>query len=661
MAKASERHGYGPTRYAILAIIVGLAFSVILGRLWFIQVLEGERYFRASTDNIIRNVETRPPRGRILDRDGTILAENRPSYDIYVHPHLVRTQADEPSLVELLTSYLHLKESDIQRLEKGIAARKGEVLVQRDVSRTQVAQLETDRLRLPGIEIRAISHRRYPLNHVGGHVIGFVGEVRAEELKELRSVGYRSGDYIGKVGIENAFEAVLRGSPGVERTVVDARGIPQGEAETRFLIGDYQKIKPIPGRDVLLTLDTRLQLIIDEAMRNYPSGAVVAVDTRDGSVLAAYSKPSFNPNSWSGRLSTAEKIESDNDPYKPMIDKSVSAYFPGSTFKVAGALAALEEGLMTETDTVKCNGSYLFGGRRFRCWKSGGHGNMNVMQALQHSCDVYFYKVAEMLGIDKIAEYAYRFGFGEATSYPINTESSGRVPNKEWHRKNSPGGFQHGFALNTVLGQGDTLATPLQTTLAYAAIANGGTLYYPRLIERIDNADGSTLFEFEPRVRKTIKADPTHLSIIQRGLFMAVEEDGGTAYTHRIDGILVAGKTGTAQVKKIGKIRVANRDKEFRFRDHAWFSAYAPANAPTIAITVFLQHGGHGGSDAAPVAMEILRRWFAGDDPRDRKIGERITAIYPSQEEMVDEAPLDGEAIEEVVPDAEIVGTEDTP
>jgi len=635
-----QRHGYGPSRYIAVILCVAFALTFILGRLWYIQVIEGEKYFRASTENIIRNVETRPPRGRILDRHGTILAENRPSYDVFVYPHLVRRPEQREQLFGLLKSYLNLSESDVQRLEKAVTARAGEVQVQRDISRHQVALLESDRLRLPGIEIRAISHRTYPLEHVGAHVIGFVGEVRADELKELRSAGYRPGDYIGRVGVESAFESVLRGSPGVERTVVDARGIPQGEAATRFLIGDYQKVQPIPGRDVVLTLDSRLQLIVDQAMRNYPSGSVVAVDPRDGSLLAVYSKPGFNPNSWSGRLSTTEKIQSDNNPFKPMLDKSISAYFPGSIFKLAGALAALEEGLMTERDTVKCSGSYLFGGRRFRCWKSGGHGNMNVMEALQNSCDVYFYKVAEALGIDKIAEYAYRFGWGEPTGYPVNQESVGRVPTREWHRKNSPGGFQHGFALNTVLGQGDTLATPLQSTLAYAAVANGGTLHYPRLIDRIVNPSGVTLFEFDPKTRKTLKAKDEHMAALKQGLWMAVQEDGGTAFPYRLEDLELSGKTGTAQVKRIGKIRVANKDKEFRFRDHAWFSGYAPTTEPTIAITVFLQHGGHGSSDATPIAMEILRRWFDGDDPRSRKIGERVGVVFPSVQ--LDDEPDDG-------------------
>ncbi|MEZ4458818.1 MAG: penicillin-binding protein 2 [bacterium] len=644
---STVKHELGGTRYLGFVVFVGFAFSLLLGRLWLVQVLDGDQYWRASTENIIRNIEVSPPRGRIFDRSGNVLAENRPSFDVVIQPHLFSEpkNGDVPPL-ELLQGYLNLSKEDVERLAKKIAQKRGEVVVARDITRSQVALVETDRLRLPGVEVRANSHRRYPLEHVTAHVVGFMGEIRANELKDLEAYGYRSGDYLGRMGVERAYESILRGAPGIERQVVDARGIPQGEAETRFLIGDYQKVTPIAGRDVFMTLDARLQIIVDEAMKNYPAGAVVALDPRDGSLLAMYSKPGFNPNSWSGRLSTQEKLKSDNDPYKPMLDKTISAYFPGSTFKIAGALAALDEGIMDADDEVKCPGYYRFGGRNFRCWKHGGHGDVNVAEALQHSCDVYFYKVAETIGIDKIAEYGFDFGFGELTGYPINDESAGRMPTKEWHRKHSPDGFQHGFALNTILGQGDTLATPLQVALAYGAVANGGKLYYPRIIDHINTATNDALFEFEPRVRKTVPGTPEAFQQIREGLWKTVNEDGGTAFAHRPTTVEVSGKTGTAQVHKIGRIRVANRDKEIRFRDHAWFAGYAPSTDPTLVVVVFLQHGGHGGSDAAPVAMDIFTRYFAGDDPLARKIGEEYHPPSPSNDDALD----DVSSGEELVP-----------
>lgn len=626
MVSASQSGGekrlYGKRhRWFILA--TAIAFVMLLGRLWYIQVVQGDEYWRASTENIIRNVDKKPPRGRIFDRNGLVLAENRPSYDVYLVPHIYKRSGDEQT-IELLQRYLDLSEEERQKVESGAKGNASRVLVRSDVSRAEVALLESDRLRLPGVEVDAASHRHYPFHHVGAHTVGFVGEVRGTELEELKPYGYGPGDYLGRMGVEQAFEPVLRGSPGIERQVVDARGIPQGETETRFLIGEYQKVSAVPGRDVHLTVDAELMLIIDRAFRNYPAGAAVAVDPRDGSVLAAYSKPAFNPNSWSGRLSSQEKLRTDNDFFKPLLDKSVSAFFPGSTFKIVGSLAALETGVMEVDDEVKCPGYYRFGGRRFRCWKYGGHGKVDVQEALQQSCDVYYYKVADEIGIDPLAERAHRFGFGEPTGYPLNNESAGRVPTKEWHRKNSPEGYQRGFDLNTVLGQGDTLATPLQTAMAYATVANGEAIYYPLILERVTNRDGETLFEFEPRIRKRFEADPEHLHAIRHGLWMAANEDNGTSYSHRFDGVEIAGKTGTAQVHKIGKVRRANRDKAIQLRDHAWYAAYAPADDPEIVLVVLLQHGGHGGSDAAPVAMEIFETYFNRDagETIERKVGE---------------------------------------
>ncbi len=597
-------------RYVWLAIGFTVAFLCLIARLWDLQVLHGDEYYRASTENIIRDIDLPAPRGRILDRHGKVLAENRPSFDVYVVPHIFRSH-DTKQTLGLLKRYLHLSDAEVEHIRHRAKSNVGQVLVRTDATRAEVAALETDKIRMPGVEVRPTSHRNYPLNHVGAHAIGFLGEVTSKELNRLGPYGYQAGDYIGRMGLEREYEEVLRGSPGVDRQVVDARGIPQDEAQTRFLIGDYQKIKPVPGRDLVTTLDADLMETIDQAMRDYPSGGVVALDPRDGSVLALVSKPSINPNSWTGRLSALEKMRIDNDPFKPMIDKTVNAYFPGSVYKVVGAAAALEEGLMTPEDTVTCNGGYNFGGRRFRCWKYwGGHGPLNVSEALQHSCDVYFYHVADELGIDTLAKYAYRYGFGERTGIGINNESAGRVPTKEWYRKRGPNGYQYGFALNTVIGQGDTLVTPLQLALAYGSIANGGKLFYPKLVDQIRSASGQTLFEYPSKVRRHLGFSKETIETIREGLWKVVNEDGGTAYTHRLDNIEVSGKTGTAQVHSIGAVHVANRNQKYMLRDHAWFASYAPSKHPEIVVVVFLQHGGHGGSNAGPVAMKTIKKYF---------------------------------------------------
>lgn len=635
-------------RYIMLVMFAFFAFLIILGRLWSLQVLDGERYWRASTENIIRDVEIKPARGRIYDRNGVILADNRSSFDVYVIPRIFKKHMKDERTLDKVTDLLNLTASERARVERGLERNVGELVVRRDITRTQVARIEANQLDLPGVEVRPNAHRHYPFHSIGAHTIGFLGEVNDRDLDELERYGYTSGDYVGRMGLERAYEQVLRGSPGVDRTVVDARGNPQGEAETKFLIGEYQHVSPVSGRDIKLTIDAELMLIIHRAMRDKAAGAVVALDPRDGSVRALYSKPSFNPNSWTGRLSTQEKLRNDSDPYKPMLDKTVNSYFPGSVFKVTGSLAALAEGLMSVEDEAFCPGYYRFGGRRFRCWKRAGHRHTNVVDALAGSCDVYYYKVAEQMGIDKVAEYAYKFGFGEQTGIGINYESAGRVPTKEWHRKHSPEGFQYGFALNTVIGQGDTLTSPLQVALAYAAIANGGDLYYPRLIEQVRTREGEALFEFEPRRRKRVEMLPEHLEALRKGLWSVVNDEKGTAYPSRLETIEVAGKTGTAQVHKIGTIRVANRDKEFRFRDHAWFASYAPASDPELVVVVFLQHGGHG-SEAAPVAMEIFDKYFNRSNARSltSRVSEFDSAMQPDGAEQTSDVEPAGDAAQQ--------------
>ncbi len=609
-------------RYRWLALAGLVLLGLVVARLWYLQLVRGEEFYRASEQNIVETSELDPPRGRIFDREGVTLAGNRAFYKVVATPPIVRNH-DVDEILERLERYLNLSDGRVDELREAIEEERREVTVRSGATRAQIARLETNRMRLPGVDVEVDSRRHYPLDAVAAHTIGYMGEIGPSELEQRRKFGYGPSDYIGRMGLEKAFEEILRGSPGMQRSVVDARGIRQGEAETRLLLGDNRRISPVPGRDLHLTLDAELQLIVDEAMEPYPSGAVVAVDPRDGSLLAMYSKPSFNPNSWSGQLSKLEKMRNSNDPFKPMLDKTVRPYFPGSIFKIAPAYAGLDQEVVEVDERLECPGYYEFGGRRFRCWKWGGHDEVDLRAALQHSCDVYFYRLADRLGIDRIAEYAYRFGFGERTGLPLNDEAAGRVPTKKWHRENSPNGYQHGFALNIVLGQGNTMVTPLQAAMAYAAVANGGDVYYPRIVDEIRTGRGRTLFEYPSRPRKQVGFSETQLEEIRTGLRRAVNREGGTAYEERLEDLEVSGKTGTAQVHAIGQVRVPNREKTFRLRDHAWFASYAPSDDPEIAVVVFLEHAGHGGEKAAPVAMEILDKYFDRDqgDSLARKLG----------------------------------------
>ena len=613
-------------KYVWLIVICLIFFSAIGLRLWELQIVDGDDYYRANTENVVRQVEIQPPRGEILDRNGIALAENQPSFDIVIEPRIFRAKADE-TVYELLEKYLHLSRDAIDRIRERVESESAEIVIRRDVSRSDVARLQEDQMRLPGVEVRTTHQRYYPLHHVGSHTLGYVAEVSSDELRSLRPYGYRPGHLIGRMGLERSFEEMLHGSPGLARNVVDARGNPVGEAEEEFLIGEYQEVRPIEGRDVVTNLDAELMVIIDEAIEDYAAGAVVAVDPDDGSVLAMYSKPHFNPNAWSGRLSLMERMRIDSDPFRPMTDKSVSGFFPGSVFKFIGTWMGLEEGIVEPHDESYCRGHHTFGGTRFRCWRDRGHGDVDAYSSMERSCDVYYYELAEEAGIDTIASYARQFGFGERTGVELRHEQAGRVPDRDWHNERSIDGYQRGFDLNTIIGQGDTLATPLQLAVAYAGLANGGRLYYPQLVDSIRADDGTALFDYDPKVRKHVDIDDDHLEVLRESLRRVVHGEHGTARGSAIDGMEVAGKTGTAQVAELGEVRIPHEERALHRRHHAWFTAYAPYDEPEIAIAVFLEHGGGGGGDAAPVAMEILERYLVDDERSalDVRLGNRMT------------------------------------
>ncbi|MFB6262730.1 MAG: penicillin-binding protein 2 [Bradymonadaceae bacterium] len=605
-----------------------LVFGLLVVRLWYLQILRGEAYRRTSEENVVRNVEIEARRGRILSRDGAVMAGNRRTWDVVaVTPIVQRHSIAE--IVDRLQRHLELSEGRAGRLQRRIRRRDGTVVVEHEVTRQELASIETDRLNLPGIEIRARQRRRYPFGRAAAHLVGYMGEIGPDELTDWRRYGYDRGDFVGRAGLETTFEPVLRGSDGVRRRVVDARGIPRQPKRDGISLPDYRRVPPVPGLDLRTTIDARLQLAVRRAMKDHPSGAVVAVDPRTGDVLALHSKPSFDPRAWSGRLSPREQRQIQSSPFDPMLDKAIRAYFPGSIFKIAGAFAGLNTDRIDPDRKVDCPGYYAFGDRQFRCWKWGGHGRLDMVGAIEQSCDVYFYRLADRLGIEPIAAHARRLGFGRATGIPLADEAAGTLPTRAWHRKHTPGGYKPGFALNVVLGQGNVRTTPLQAALAYAAIANGGRLYAPRLVKSIRTRSGREVFEFEPRVRRRLDIAEEDLRVIRRGLRRVVTSDDGTAHGASPESVSMAGKTGTAQVHSMGRVPVANRSKDLQLRDHAWFAAYAPVESPRLVVAVFLQHAGHGGQRAAPVARKIVEEYFDGDrEPSlKRRIGRENTAV----------------------------------
>jgi penicillin-binding protein 2 len=454
--------------------------------------------------------------------------------------------------------------------------------------------------------------RYYPYGELGAHSIGYMREVGAEDLVRLEERGYRAGDRLGAVGVERRWESYLRGVRGFKKIV---RGVSRRddvqEVEARYL-EEPRRVEPIPGRDISLTLDIDLIASIDKAFHGQLAGAVVVVDVRTGRILAAASKPSFDANVASG--GNGVKAVGDlfrrlnADPLKPSLDKTISAaYPPGSTYKPFSALAALADRLLDPTTEVDCHGGYEYGKRFFRC--TGVHRKVHLHEAIVQSCNTYFYELGARVSIDKLAAVGLDYGFGVKTGIGINPEARGRMPTRSWYTRRYKEAFRGGFTLLSAIGQGATTVTVMQLALAYAALANGGTLYQPQVVRSIETSDGTVVQDFPPRVRRLIEPDQEHLGWVKAALEGVVTEKEGTAYKERSRDVDMAGKTGTAQVSHVTPRGVDPAKIWYFNRDHAWFSGYAPSRSPEIAIVVLIEHGGGGGKNAVPVAMRVVRDW----------------------------------------------------
>jgi penicillin-binding protein 2 len=638
-------------RYKWLALGVFLALMVVVGRLFQLQALDGASYSTIAHENIIRRVTLPTTRGVIRDAYGKVLASSRPSYDVEIVPGRVmpssrpvryrngQPMTRDPDSWPRLAEILRLNPEEKRTFEARIHAAcssdddkspcwRTPILVREDVSRDIVAELKQHRDELAGVDVVGVPVRFYPYKSLGAHMLGYVAEVDAETLAKYRPKGfedlprdeqqrqnpldYEGGDTVGATGIERAWESYLRGQRGWEKRVVDARGRYRSGPEADRLVDAPPRLDPIPGRDLRLSIDVELEQAIERAMRPHAAGAAVVVDVRTGRLLALYSKPDYDPNDLSGGAGKARVREAFNrmyaDPLRPMLDKTMSGAFqPGSTMKPFSALAGLEDNVIDPEHTEKCEGYVVFGRRIFRC--SHVHGKVRLNQAIARSCNVYFFHLAETVGMDRIARVAQAFGLGEKTGLGINPEAPGRIPTRSWYALRYRGQFRVGFTLNMAIGEGDVTVTPLQLATAYAAIANGGTLYQPQVVRAVETSDGTVVQEFPPRIRRQVPVNPDNLRRITDALYDVVNEPTGTAYPARDPTLDVAGKTGTAQTGYIMKKDEDPKMGWFLSQNHAWFSSFAPAHNPEIAVTVLVEHGGSGPEVAVPVAMQIVHEY----------------------------------------------------
>jgi penicillin-binding protein 2 len=589
-------------RTDVATLVIIFFIIVILARLWFLQIHYGSKYREQADNNRVRMLDVVAPRGNILDREGRTIITNRPSFNI------VWVKEDSPDPDEIIKKLSRIFNEEIAVLLKRVREaadnpRHIPIMLKEDIDWKTLVYIENNHFELPGVRIEVLPRRDYLFNDLGSHMIGYLGEINTKELEERGWAEYQSGDLLGKRGFEKLYEEELRGEKGTMYMEVDAHGFEQ-----RQLKGN----EPLSGNDLQLTIDLDLQLEAEKAMAE-KAGAVVAMDVKSGKLLAFASAPPLHLEDFIGGISTKNWQALLNNIKRPLVHKTIQGqYPPGSTYKIVTALAGLSKGVINPKTTFYCSGSMGFGNRRYGCWKEGGHGTVNLYRALAESCDVYFYQVGLKVGVDSLAEYANRLGLGHKTGIDFEYEKSGLIPTAAWKKLAKGVSWQEGETLSISIGQGFNLVTPLQVCQMTSALANGGILYKPFLIEKIVDPEGQVIKEFEPVVDVELIGMEKNLQLIREGLIGAVNDRHGTGKEARLKDIIVAGKTGTAQVVALEKFKeVDEEDVKYIHRDHAWFTSFAPAEDPEIAVTVLVEHGGHGGSAAAPVAKKILERYFA--------------------------------------------------
>ncbi len=582
--------------FLVVGVIVALVF-----RLWVLQMVNGPNYRIQSENNRIHLQDIPPFRGMIYDRDGGLLVDNRPSYNLYVIPEDIQ---DKQQLLDSFQDLIGLEPEGIEKKLNGFSRKRPfePVLLKSKISRSELAIVETNLFNLPGAMIQVRPQRHYIFGKFASHVVGYLGEISERQLKSGLYPENRPGDFIGKYGVEMRWQNALNGVRGGEQVEVDAAG--------RKLQVIFSK-PPVPGANIYLTIDKDLQRLAEKSMEG-KRGAVVVMNPNTGEILALASGPAFDPNLFIGGIAKDEwkKIVSSED--YPMQNRAIAGlYPPGSVFKIIIALAGLEEGVIDPSEEIYCDGRFIFGDRTYRCWKKTGHGYVNFYRALVESCDVYFYNLGLRLGVEKIADYAKMFGLGKKPDFDLGGDNSGLVPTKKWKLKRWGSSWLAGETVTMAIGQSYLLVTPLQMAQMISAVFNGGYLYQPKIIQWV-GSDQKELYRVTPTVKEKIDADPKHLALIRQALTGVVNDPRGTAYISRIDALKMAGKTGTAQVVNLdlSKTYESEEDIPTQFRDHAWFVAIADADHPAITVAVLIEHGGHGGSAASPIAKALIEEYY---------------------------------------------------
>ena len=632
-------------QFRINAVLWGIVavFVFLAGSFWFVQGVHAEKYRGLSDANALREIEIPAKRGLIMDRHGKILADNQPAYTLQVDRVVMKPliKADKQRRAKLeafLSKVLELPAPEVTtRWDKESAKHPSSqpFVIAEDLTMAQVAKIQAQSVAFPEVNVVPVQRRNYAYGTMAAHVLGFIGEVTEKDLAQKEHEALQQGDLIGKRGVELMYDQYLRGKDGAEFWEYDA----DGRRLSEYVPARQQ---PVPGDNIYLTLDFELQRRAEQYfIENEMVGAAVALDPRNGEVLAMVSSPAFNPNVYSKRFTPDVWKTITSNPFKIELNRSIQGlYSPGSVFKIVMAMAGLSEGAVGPDTHFGCAGGGVFFGRRFRCWKKEGHGSVDVERALKVSCDVYFYNTGAKLGVDKIKEYANKLTFGEISHIDLDGERAGLVPSTTWRKEHPVRGDPKWYPAETIsvaIGQGPLIVTPLQVANMTAAVANGGKVFQPHVVRYVDRVqkDGAyQRFRVPSRVIHEVNLAPNALRAVKDGLWQVVNDPGGTGSNARVPGLDVSGKTGSVQVIAYsGWIKASSLP--FKYRDHAWFASFAPRDNPQMVVVVFVEHGGAGGADAAPLAKLMFESRF-----REKVTGAHLDLSNPETLEQIKEGEM---------------------
>lgn len=627
-------------RAVLFNAAVLVLFGALLFRLYYLQIIAGDELRRYSEANRLRKEKLLPARGIIYDRNGKVIVDNRASFDVVMLPQFYPYS---DIVNKRLAHALQVTDEDLmKRLKK--AKRKQSFhaeLLRADVSKDIIAAIEMDPDGFPGVYIEASIQRRYPYQEISSQVLGYVGEVDTADIKQNPKETLEPGDYIGKMGLEKAYDEFLRGANGAGFVEVDAQGRRRRAEAGEKLLGFEAQTEPVPGNNLQLTLDMDVSHAAAEAMKRRSfHGSVVALDPQSGEVFTMLNYPSYDPSLITGReVSGATWATLAEDKFRPLRNRAIQDHYPpGSTFKLFVALGGLMEKMVTTSSRVNCSGHVQMGSRRFHCWKR--HGPVDFFRSIKESCDSFYYKAGMDLGVDLMAKYARAFGLGSLTGIALPSETSGLIPDSEWKQKRFKDKWHPGENLSVAIGQGYVVATPLQLVTAYAAIGNKGFLYKPFIVKRIEGRTGEVIRDYRAELRRKIDIAPEVFDAVKEGLFEVMNEPGGTAYWHRSQIVGVSGKTGTSQVRRFKEMKEVKCEAlPYEERHHGWFVGYAPRENPRIAVAVIGEHICHG-SSAAPVVREVVDAYFQKYPLPE---AERVASLPPPPKpKKVVEAPAEG-------------------